>query len=179
LLADKNTGNAMEFGIKNIQTLKGDNSRGEKMKRTIAHQSLLNNQKGFTLIELIVVIVILGILAVVAIPKYADMQTEAAIASANGVYGAAQGAASINFAAGLVGKAAADRPAYDLTSCAGGVIINGQCLMNALDGIPEGWSVAGATITGPAYGSPSQIPTITVTTIETTTSKAVLTKTNF
>ncbi len=152
------------------------------MKQTVAHQSILNNQKGFTLIELIVVIVILGILAVVAIPKYTDMQTEAAIASANGVYGAAQGAASINFAAGLIGKTAPNRPAYDATTCTGGVIvattvagnIGGQCLMNALDGTPQGWIVAGATITGPAYGSVT--PTITITNSETNTAKAVLTK---
>jgi len=154
------------------------------MKQTVAHQSILNNQKGFTLIELIVVIVILGILAVVAIPKYTDMQTEAAIASANGVYGAAQGAASINFAAGLIGKTAPNRPAYDAANCTGGVIvattaagnIGGQCLMNALDGIPQGWIVAGATITGPAYGSPAVTPTITITNSETNTAKAVLTK---
>ncbi|MBU0730700.1 MAG: prepilin-type N-terminal cleavage/methylation domain-containing protein, partial [Proteobacteria bacterium] len=37
---------------------------------------MLNSQKGFTLIELIMVIVILGVLAVVAVPKYQDLSTE-------------------------------------------------------------------------------------------------------
>jgi prepilin-type N-terminal cleavage/methylation domain-containing protein len=43
------------------------------------------NQKGFTLIELVIIIVILGILAAVAIPKYQDITSEAREAAARGV----------------------------------------------------------------------------------------------
>lgn len=42
-------------------------------------KSLMKNQKGFTLIEIIAVLVLLGILASVAIPKYFDMQEDAKI----------------------------------------------------------------------------------------------------
>jgi len=37
----------------------------------------LKNQKGFTLIELVVVMVILALLAAVAVPKFLDLQKQA------------------------------------------------------------------------------------------------------
>jgi len=56
-------------------------------------------QKGFTLIELVVVIVILGILAVTALPKFIDLSTDASKAAVAGVAGSLSSASSINYAA--------------------------------------------------------------------------------
>lgn len=59
---------------------------------------MLKNERGFTLIELVMVIVILGILAAVALPKYQDMANDARQAVVDGTAGALKSAAIISFA---------------------------------------------------------------------------------
>lgn len=54
-----------------------------------------SGQRGFTLIELVVVIVILGILAAFALPRFMGLENQARIAALNGMTGSVRSAANM------------------------------------------------------------------------------------
>jgi MSHA pilin protein MshA len=61
-------------------------------------KSNLTNDRGFTLIELVIIIVILGILAAVAIPQYQNMSSEAREAQCRALLGSLRSGVTIFYA---------------------------------------------------------------------------------
>ncbi|WP_305818147.1 type II secretion system protein [Photobacterium leiognathi] len=112
-------------------------------------------QKGFTLIELVVVIVILGILAVTAAPKFLNLQGDARKASLQGLKGAIDGAAGITY-----GRAAVDgvESVSSSTTTKGGVPVafgfpeaTSAALGKVVAGLNEDWKVVSSSTSSISY----------------------------
>lgn len=104
-------------------------------------------QRGFTLIELVMIIVILGILAAVAIPKYFDLTSSANTAAEKGVVGGVRAGIHTYFANYRAFPTTLDSASVAVcnttNACFGTVLSQG--------GITADWTKASSTTyTGPA-----------------------------
>ncbi|HVP07495.1 MAG TPA: prepilin-type N-terminal cleavage/methylation domain-containing protein [Candidatus Acidoferrum sp.] len=120
------------------------------------HLSRLSENRGFTLIELVIIIVILGILAAVAIPKYQDITAQAKEAACRGALGGLRSGISIYYANQAVTTGTATWPTLVQLSSIGTVMAQAipknpyQLSTNAPDSIVTG--VTKGTIVGARGG---------------------------
>jgi MSHA pilin protein MshA len=102
----------------------------------------MRNQKGFTLIELVVVIAILGILAAFALPRFVNLTTQARAAVVGGLEGSVSSASALAHAACLADSACSASAATSTTT------MDGQSI-DLVYGYPASTATGiGAAVTG-------------------------------
>lgn len=106
----------------------------------------LNNNKGFTLIELILVIAILGILAVAVAPQFVNIQANAQQAQRDGVAGSIRDGINLQFAEQLATTGTGTYPA-SLDGATAGACVTGNACFDAIlqQGVTAGWTKNSAT----------------------------------
>lgn len=121
----------------------------------------MKTQKGFTLIELVMVIVILGILAATAMPKFVNFRDDANRAAADSLAGSLSAASAINAAGcAMTGNVATAGKCTILSTAASAKCAAIGLLMNPSTTITEG-AIPDPTVQGALYITAANNSTLT------------------
>lgn len=99
----------------------------------------IKSNRGFTLIELVIVIVILGILAASAAPKFINLKGDAVIANINALEGNLKSANMLVYAKSIiqnetVGVGEIDQNGIKIATSYGSIVANSNNILNTIDG---------------------------------------------
>ena len=115
-------------------------------------RNVMKNQKGFTLIELVMVIVILAVLSAVAIPTFVNLSSEANSAAELGVVGGVRAGLTTYYVDASRGNRSFYIAALDSATSGAACSTGNACFDDVLaqGGITSDWTKATAsTYTGP------------------------------
>jgi prepilin-type N-terminal cleavage/methylation domain-containing protein len=98
--------------------------------------------RGFTLIEVIVVMVIIGILAAVAVPRFLDLQGQAQRSVRDGLTSNLRSAASLAYAQAAINEtigALTANGVYQMLGVPGGITVSGNNFSATINGTTYTW----------------------------------------